>query len=190
LCGDSDLPRDRFLAQKERLDEHRLGRIGGRRAGYDGCRIAQHLAAVVDGSARGQDRADFYLTKAPHSTTLSFVFAQPGYRHLASFSDRLVASELEGMANAIATTLKGAVKIERSTSRRTPERLEYASRFRPARLSSRAGLHGKVGNPEKISRPRGPRGCPERELEVAIRTSSGPTSWNNVNLVRIAWIAE
>jgi putative transposase len=58
----------------------------------------------------------------------------------------LVEQGLEGMADAMATMLNEAMKIERSTAlraepgERSPERLGYANGFKPKRLSSRAGM--------------------------------------------------
>ena len=60
--------------------------------------------------------------------------------------DMLVDQGLECMADAMATMLNEAMKIERSTAlraepgERSPERLGYANGFKPKRLSSRAGL--------------------------------------------------
>jgi putative transposase len=60
--------------------------------------------------------------------------------------DMLVEQGLEGMADAMATMLNEAMKIERSTAlraepgERSPERLGYANGFKPKRLSSRAGM--------------------------------------------------
>ena len=60
--------------------------------------------------------------------------------------DMLVENGLEGMADAMATMLNEAMKIERSSAlraepgERSPERLGYANGFKPKRLSSRAGL--------------------------------------------------
>jgi putative transposase len=60
--------------------------------------------------------------------------------------DMLVEHGLEGMAEAMATMLNEAMKIERSTAlraepgERSSARLGYANGFKPKRLSSRAGL--------------------------------------------------
>jgi len=60
--------------------------------------------------------------------------------------DMLVEQGLEGMAEAMATMLNEAMRIERSTAlraepgERSSERVGYANGFKPKRLSSRAGL--------------------------------------------------
>lgn len=60
--------------------------------------------------------------------------------------DMLVENGLEGMADAMATMLNEAMKIERSAAlraepgERSLDRLGYANGFKPKRLSSRAGL--------------------------------------------------
>lgn len=60
--------------------------------------------------------------------------------------DMLVENGLEGMADAMATMLNEAMKIERSTvlraepGERSADRIGYANGFKPKRLSSRAGL--------------------------------------------------
>lgn len=59
--------------------------------------------------------------------------------------DMLVENGLEGMADAMATMLNEAMKLERSTAlraepgERSPERLGYANGFKTKRLNSRAG---------------------------------------------------
>lgn len=73
----------------------------------------------------------------------------------------LVENGLEGMADAMATMLNEAMKIERSTAlraepgERSPERLGYANGFKPKRLSSRAGLLD-LRIPQVRSLPGGP----------------------------------
>jgi putative transposase len=60
--------------------------------------------------------------------------------------DMLVENGLEGMADAMATMLNEAMKIERSTvlraepGERSADRIGYANGFKPKRLASRAGL--------------------------------------------------
>lgn len=75
--------------------------------------------------------------------------------------DLLAENGLEGMAEAMATMLNEAMKIERSTAlraepgERSLDRLGYANGFKPKRLSSRAGLLD-LRIPQVRSLPDGP----------------------------------